>query len=188
MTSSSVGKEPSIISCDDEDCEMLLNASLVNNSNVDESQETIEPHTKRAKTLTSNVWNCFVKIGVGKDGKEKCKCKACGKEYTYASKSGTSHLARHIPKCHIVPKFHDIGGMLIDYEGKSRKRKFDSKINREILFELIITHDLPFSIFEWRVFRKYHKFFNEDCRSISRRIAKCDVIKKYEIEKEKLKQ
>ena len=105
-----------------------------------------------------------------------------------ASKSGTSHLARHIPKCHMVTKFHDIGGMLINYEGKLRKRKFDSKINREILSELIIAHDLPFSIVEWRVFRKYHKFLNEDCRSISRIPGKCDVMKKYEIEKEKLKQ
>ena len=188
MTYSSVRKEPTSISCDDEDCEILSNASFVNNSIVDESHETIEPQTKRAKTLTSNVWKCFVKIGVGKDGKEKCKCKACGKEYTCASKSGTSRLARHIPKCHMVPKFHDVGEMLIDYEGKLRKRKFDSKINREILSELIIAHDRPFSIVEWRVFRKYYKFLNEDYRSISKRTTKCDVMKKYDIEKEKLKQ
>ena len=61
-------------------------------------------------------------------------------------------------------------------------------MNREILFELIIAHDLPFSIVEWRVFRKYQNFFNEDCRNISRRMTKYDVMKKYEIEKEKLKQ
>ena len=90
MTSSSVRKEPTSISCDDEDCEMLSNASFVNNSNVDESHETIEPHTKRAKTLTSYVWNCFVKIGIGKDGKERCKCNAYGTEHTCASKLGTS--------------------------------------------------------------------------------------------------
>ena len=74
-----------------------------------------------------------------------------------------------------------------DYEGKLRRRKFDSKMNREILFELIIAHDLPFSIVECRVFRKYQIFFNKDCRSISRRTTKCDVMKKYEIEKEILK-
>ena len=45
-------------------------------------------------------------------------------------------------------------GMLIEYEGKLRRRKSDSKMNREILSKLIITHDLPFSIVEWRVFRK----------------------------------
>ena len=47
--------------------------------------------------------------------------------------------------------------MLIDSEGKLKKRKFDPKMNREILCELIIAHDLPFSIVEWRVFRKYQK-------------------------------
>ena len=52
-------------------------------------------------------------------------------------------------------RFHDIGDMLIDSEGKLKKRKFDPRMNREILSELIITHDLPFNIVEWRVFRKY---------------------------------
>ena len=88
----------------------------------------------------------------------------------------------------MIPRFHDVGEMLIDCEGKLRKRKFDSKMNREILSELIIAHDLPFSVVEWRVFRKYQKNLNEDCRSISRRTAKYDVMKKYEIEKENLKQ
>ena len=77
--------------------------------------------------------------------------------------------------------------MLIDSEGKLKKRKFDPKMNWEILSEFIIAHDLPFSIVQWRVFRKYQKILNEDCRNISRRMAKYDVIKKYEIEKEKLK-
>ena len=128
-----------------------------------------------------------MKIGVGNDDKEKCKCKACGKEYTCASKPGTPHLTHHIPRCHMTPQFHDVGGMLIDYEGNLR-RKFDSKMNQEILFELIIAHYLPFSIVEWMIFRKYQKILNEDCRSIFRRMAKCDVMKKYNIEKENLKQ
>ena len=55
MTSSNVGKEPTSISCDDKDCQMLSNASFVNNSNIDESHETIEPQTKRVKTLTYDV-------------------------------------------------------------------------------------------------------------------------------------
>ena len=54
--------------------------------------------------------------------------------------------------------------------------------------ELIISHDLSFIIVEWMVFRKYQKILNEDYRSISRRTTKCVVMKKYEIEKEKLKQ
>ena len=41
--------------------------------------EIFETKTKKAKALTSNVWNFFVKIGVDKNGKEKYECKACGK-------------------------------------------------------------------------------------------------------------
>ena len=164
---------------------MSQNPNFVNNTHVN---EIVEPKTKKAKALTSNAWNFFVKIGTDKDVKEKCKCKACGKEYTCASKLGTSHLSHHIPRCHKIPRFHDVGDMLIDSEGKLKKRKFDPKMNREILSDLIIEHDLPFSIVEWRVIRKYQKFLSEDCRNISRRMAKYDVMKKYEIEKEKLKQ
>ena len=78
--------------------------------------------------------------------------------------------------------------MLIVIEGKLKKIKFDPKMNRKILSELIIAHDLPFSIIEWRVFSKYQKKFNEDCRNIFRRMTKYYVMKKYEIEKENLKQ
>ena len=70
-----------------------------------------------------------MKIGVGNDGKEEYKCKDCGKDYTCSSKSRTSHLECHIPRCHMAPQFHDVGGMLIDYDGKLRRRKFDSKMN-----------------------------------------------------------
>lgn len=88
----------------------------------------------------------------------------------------------------MVIQLHDVGEMLIDCEGNSRKRSFDSKMNRETLSELIIAHDLPFSVVEWRVFRKYQKILNEDCRSISRKTTIYDVMKHYEIEKENLMQ
>ena len=53
-------------------------------------------------------------------------------------------------------------------------------MNRKILSELIITHDLSVL--------KIQFFFNEECRNISRSMTKYDVMKKYEIKKEKLKQ
>lgn len=71
MASSSVGKTPNTnsSSCDaEDDCQMLQNPSFMIKIDVD---KIIEPQTKRSKTLTSHVWNYFVKIGVGKDGKEK---------------------------------------------------------------------------------------------------------------------
>ena len=89
------------IDCDaEDDCQILQNPTVVSNTDVD---EIVQSQTKKAETLTSNVWNYFVKIGVSKDGKQKCKCRACRKEYSYASRLGTSHLSRHIPKCHIIP-------------------------------------------------------------------------------------
>ena len=56
MASSNVGKEPNTtnICCDDEDCQMLENPNF-----VDESYDTIEPQTKKAKALTSYVWIFF---------------------------------------------------------------------------------------------------------------------------------
>ena len=59
MTSSSVGKElnATSISCLYEDCQMLENPNFVSNPKVDESHNTIEPQTKKAKALTSDVWN-----------------------------------------------------------------------------------------------------------------------------------
>ena len=146
MTSSdsSVGNKVNTtsIDCDvKDDYQILQNPTVVSNTDVD---EIFQSQTKKAKTLTSDVWNYFVKNGMSKDGKEKCKCRACQKEYSCASRLGTSHLSRYISKCHMIPPFHDVGEMLIDCEGKSRKRKFDSKMNREILSELIIAHDLPF--------------------------------------------
>ena len=101
MASSSVGKAPNITNNFDveDDCPVLQNLSIVRNI---ATNETVELGTKKAKTLTSNVWNFFVKIGVSKDGKEKYKCKTCGNEYTCASGVGTSHLSRHIPKCRMT--------------------------------------------------------------------------------------
>ena len=108
------------IDCDVEDAyHILQNPIVVSNTDVD---EIVQSQAKKAKTLTSNVWNYFVKIWVSKDGKEKCKCRVCGKEYSCASRLGTSHLSRHIPKCHMIPRFHDVGEMLIDCEEKLRKR------------------------------------------------------------------
>ena len=129
MTSSSIEirVNTTSISCDAEkNCQILKNPTVMSNTNVD---EIVQPQTKKAKTLTFDMWNYFVKIGVSKDSKEKCKCNTCRKEYSCASRLGTSHLLCHIPRCHMIPRFHDVKETLIDYERKLRKRKFDSKMN-----------------------------------------------------------
>lgn len=51
--------------------------------------------------------------------------------------NGTSHLNHHLNSCKLVQKFHDVNGMILDAEGKLRKKKFDHKVNREILAEIM---------------------------------------------------
>ena len=79
MTSSSIGKRSNTthINCDvEDDQQMSQNPNFASNTHVN---EIVEPKTKKVKALTSNEWNFFVKIGVDKEDKEKCKSKAYGK-------------------------------------------------------------------------------------------------------------
>lgn len=103
-----------------------------------------------------------------------------------APKNGTSHLKRRKDTCKFI-KFRDVGSMFLDAGGKLKKRKFDPKVNRELLAKMVILHGLPFNVVEWRGFRNYQKFLNDDCRFITRNTIKTDVLKTYEEEKEKLK-
>jgi hypothetical protein len=77
--------------------------------------------------------------------------------------------------------------MMIGAEGKLRKKKFDPKVNHEILAKLVITHGAPFNIVEWKVFREYQKFLNDDCIFVTRNTISKDVLKVYGDEKQKLK-
>nr|GMC75311.1 Retrotransposable element Tf2 [Ipomoea batatas] len=88
-----------------------------------EQPNSEEPKPKRAKSTTSDVWKSFTKIGMV-DGKEKAKCNGCGKEYIVGGiRYGTSSMLRHIPKCVALPKYHNIGIMMLDAQGKLRSRQ-----------------------------------------------------------------
>ena len=94
-----------------------------------------------------------MKVGIV-DGEEKCRCKGCDKLFTCSTLNGTTHLKRHRDGCNKTIKNHDVGEMMIDAEGKLRKKKFDPKANQEILARIMITHSAPFNMVEWRVFRE----------------------------------
>nr|GMD55104.1 zinc finger BED domain-containing protein RICESLEEPER 2-like [Ipomoea batatas] len=90
-----------------------------------EQPNSEEPKPKRAKSTTSDVWKSFTKIGVV-DGKERARCNGCQKEYIVGGiRYGTSSLLRHIPKCVALPKYHNIGTMMLDAQGKLRSRQLD---------------------------------------------------------------
>nr|GMC52799.1 zinc finger BED domain-containing protein RICESLEEPER 2-like [Ipomoea batatas] len=79
-----------------------------------EQPNSEEPKPKRAKSTTSDVWKSFTKIGMV-DGKERARCNGCQKEYIIGGiKYGTSSLLRHIPKCVALPKYHNVGTMMLD--------------------------------------------------------------------------
>ncbi|XP_019430557.1 PREDICTED: uncharacterized protein LOC109337923, partial [Lupinus angustifolius] len=99
---------------------------------IQESQSVeLGKSNKRSKSLTSDVWKSFTKIGVGDDGIERAKCNGCktiyrcgisdGKDY------GTSHLRRHRGRCTKI-RHDDIGQIVMDKEGKLMSRKIDQMV------------------------------------------------------------
>ncbi|KAJ1415435.1 Zinc finger, BED-type [Sesbania bispinosa] len=103
------------VNCIDDD-PRICDEIVAPNPNEKESGD-VEREGKRLKTFTSEVWKHFTKIGV-KDGKEKAKCNTCGQKYVIGgSKIGTSTLLRHLKKCKLIPKYQDVGGLLIDHAG-----------------------------------------------------------------------
>ncbi|KAF7802506.1 zinc finger BED domain-containing protein RICESLEEPER 2-like [Senna tora] len=122
------------------------------------------------------------------DGKEKAQCKGCERKYVIGSSNiGTSTLLRHIPKCVGLPKFKDIGVMMLDHAGKLRSRQVDPKRVREAMSMAIIEHDLPYSFVEYRRIRELLNLLNPDVKHISRNTAMSEVWKFYLHQKDMLK-
>ncbi|KAF7814548.1 zinc finger BED domain-containing protein RICESLEEPER 2-like [Senna tora] len=120
------------------------NVAKVNASSQKEDETLSEkpPLSKKPKTCTSEVWKYFTRIGVV-DDKEKAQCKGCTRKYVIDSFNiGTSTLLRHIPKCAGLPKYHNIGVMMLDQVGRLRSRQVDPKRVREVMSMAIIEHDL----------------------------------------------
>ena len=57
-------------------------------------------------------------------------------------------MGPHIGVCPML-KFHDLGHMFINQEGKLQSRKVDQQIQREMLSETIIKHNLSYSFVEY---------------------------------------
>ena len=94
------------------------------------------------------MWNHYEKIGLV-DEAEKCKCKGRGRLYTCNPDNATTHLRRHVQKCHLIPKYNDVVTMLIDHPGMLRSQKLNYKAYQDALSRCIIMHDLPFSYAEY---------------------------------------
>nr|GMC95609.1 zinc finger BED domain-containing protein RICESLEEPER 2-like [Ipomoea batatas] len=135
-----------------------------------EQPNSEEPKPKRAKSTTSDVWKSFTKIGMV-DGKEKAKCNGCGKEYIVGGiRYGTSSLLRHIPKCVALPKYHNVGTMMLDAQGKLRSSYPTSNLYfmqiwtiENLLREHENSDDLILQEMSLRMRMKFDKYWSEYC-------------------------
>ncbi|XP_060183253.1 zinc finger BED domain-containing protein RICESLEEPER 2-like [Lycium barbarum] len=164
-------------------------ASLEVNEPEDEELEQ-----KKPRQLKSNVWIYFKKTGRDKDGVERAICRGCKDPYRVGSTPGpkgknygTSHLKRHLIRCKKL-KYHSLGQMFMDKQGKIQSRKIDQLVSREMFAEAIIKHDLPYSFVEYDGIRAWANYASPELIMPSRNTSVVDVQKVYFKEKEKLRQ
>ena len=155
------------------------NAPEQSEMQIQPTQSQTQPaQTSRKRCKTSHVWDDFVSLGLDNDGKERAKCSHCGTKLVITSNShgnyGTNHLKNHLEKCPKIPK-------------KSDRAAYDQKVDREMTAEIVIYHDLPYRYVEYEKVRARDKYLNPDCQPICRQTAAADVIRRYVVEKEKLK-
>ena len=69
--------------CDD----VIVSNDKIEEDDVENENESIEldKKKKKARLTTTKCWKFYTRIGVGKDGKEKTKCNACGKKKKYVT-------------------------------------------------------------------------------------------------------
>ncbi|RVW91526.1 putative AC transposase [Vitis vinifera] len=144
--------------------------------------------SKRRK-LTSVVWNDFDKII--EDGQDYAICKHCKGKLKADSKNGTKHLHVHIDRC-MKRRNVDIRQQLLAVERKGHGKvqiggfTFDQEISREKLARAIILHEYPLSIVDHLGFREFATSLQPLFKMVSRNTIKGDIMKIYEVEKDKM--
>ncbi|KAK1572245.1 hypothetical protein Q3G72_029553 [Acer saccharum] len=142
------------------------------------------------RRLSSEVWEVFVKLPRSSDGRERNKCKLCGKVYLCESiLAATGNMKRHLKMCPKM-KIHDVdqlfesgseGGSSSDSDRK------DPQVFQELVTAAIIMHDLPLRFFEWSHVRKMIEFVSDDVNLVSKETTEMDVLKVHRREKEVVK-
>ncbi|RVX04747.1 putative AC transposase [Vitis vinifera] len=144
--------------------------------------------SKRRK-LTSVVWNDFDKII--EDGQDYAICKHCKGKLKADSKNGTKHLHVHIDRC-MKRRNVDIRQQLLAVERKGHGKvqiggfTFDQEMSREKLARAIILHEYPLSIVDHVGFRDFATSLQPLFKMVSRNTIKGDIMKIYEVEKDKM--
>ncbi|WKA01669.1 hypothetical protein VitviT2T_019939 [Vitis vinifera] len=143
--------------------------------------------SKRRK-LTSVVWNDFDKII--EDGQDYAICKHCKGKLKVDTKNGTKHLHVHIDRC--MKRRNVDWQQLLAVERKGHGKvqiggfTFDKEISREKLARAIILHEYPLSIIDHVGFREFATSLQPLFKMVSRNTIKGDIMKIYEVEKDKM--
>ncbi|KAI9156677.1 hypothetical protein LWI28_010450 [Acer negundo] len=144
---------------------------------------------RKRRRLSSKVWEVFVKLPRSSDGRERNKCKLCGKVYLCERILATGNMKRHLKICPKM-KRHDVdqlfesgseGGSSSNYDRK------DPQVFQELVTAAIIMHDLPLRFFEWSHIRKMIEYVSDDVNLVSKKTTEMDVLKVHRREKEVVK-
>ncbi|XP_010513534.1 PREDICTED: zinc finger BED domain-containing protein DAYSLEEPER-like [Camelina sativa] len=147
-------------------------------SETQPTQETTTDQTvfNSNKRLKSDCWKEFIPVaGLETDGKHRGHCIHCNKKMIVETSQGTSSVKRHLAICPKRPP------------GVSEASEYDQKVDREMVTEIIVYHDMPFRYVEYEKVRARDKYLNPNCQPICRQTAGNDVFRRYELEKEKVK-
>ncbi|KAL3821240.1 hypothetical protein ACJIZ3_007145 [Penstemon smallii] len=107
------------------------------------SEASMGDKRKREGKLRSKVWHHFSKLRKADGTSDKCQCNYCKKLFTCSSKSGTTHLLRHITDG-ICPAFKtENRDMTVTVSSYTDHRngllpwKFDQGLGRDVEVELL---------------------------------------------------
>ncbi|XP_070028688.1 zinc finger BED domain-containing protein RICESLEEPER 2-like [Nicotiana sylvestris] len=130
---------------------------------VDSNTNTIDTQdSKKRKAMQprSDVWNHFDKFEV--NGVGKARCRYCKQAYAAnSSKNGTTGLKNHLLRCKEYPLkiAEDNSQTKLNFQFCQNDEgsiwKFDQKVVRRALIEMIVTDELPFSFVENEGFMKF---------------------------------
>ncbi|CAH9102645.1 unnamed protein product [Cuscuta europaea] len=162
--------------------------------NLDSDNDRLNEDEPIANTcerkLKSKVWDDMERVKIG--SVFVAICKHCHKRFAGGSKSGTSHLIKHISNC-IHRKIRSGAQQVLQLEKnalndnvKVATFKFDQLRSRMDFARALVKHNYPFNMVEHEYFEKFLNNLQPNFKLVSRNTVRADVIKLYQEEKEKL--
>ena len=165
------------------------------NTVVDGPEASAEnPFDKKKRKRTSKVWDEFKEITLP-DGSKKAECIHCKSKLVLNKSGPTTQYNRHLQGCvtrKIALKGQQqltIGTVTARSEtvGAVQNFKYDHARMREVIAQMIMVHELPFSFVEYEWFNLAMKTATPNYERISRKMVKKDCVSSYEIEKNAIK-